>query len=78
MHLKLPLLFAAPGDNAFDVARILIERGAKVTIVMRSARPRAQALLVNRIREYAAAYSRLSALNILLVIIVQCCASSVW
>ena len=38
------------GDNAFDVSRMLIERGIKATIVMRAATPRAQPLLVERLR----------------------------
>ena len=42
------------GDNAFDVARMLIERGVRATIVMRSQTPRAQPLLVERLRQHAA------------------------
>jgi len=41
------------GDNAFDVAHILIERGIKVTIVMRAATPRAQPRLIERVRGHA-------------------------
>src|SRR5262249_61882784 len=43
------------GDNAFDVSRMLAEKGVRVTIVMRSKSPRAQPLLVERLREYQAA-----------------------
>jgi len=32
------------GDNAFEISRILVEKGVRVTIVMRSKSPRAQAL----------------------------------
>jgi thioredoxin reductase (NADPH) len=38
------------GDNAFDVAHILVERGIKVTILMRSSTPRAQPRLIERVR----------------------------
>jgi len=38
------------GDNAFDVARMLVERGVRVTIVMRSRAPRARPALVERLR----------------------------
>jgi thioredoxin reductase (NADPH) len=38
------------GDNAFDVAHILIERGIEVTIVMRAKTPRAQRRLIERVR----------------------------
>jgi len=37
------------GDNAFDVARMLAERGAKAIVVMRSKAPRAQPLLLERL-----------------------------
>ena len=40
------------GDNAFDVSRILAEKGVRVTIVMRSKAPRAQPLLVERLRPH--------------------------
>jgi thioredoxin reductase len=40
------------GDNAFDVARMLGERGAKATIIMRSKSPRAQPLLVERLGQH--------------------------
>jgi len=42
------------GDNAFDVSRMLIEKGVRATIVMRSPAPKAQPLLVARLRERAA------------------------
>ena len=42
------------GDNAFDVSRMLAERGVRATIVMRSKRPRAQPLLVERLRRHEA------------------------
>jgi thioredoxin reductase (NADPH) len=38
------------GDNAFEISRILVEKGVRVTIVMRSKAPRAQPLLVERLR----------------------------
>jgi thioredoxin reductase (NADPH) len=40
------------GDNAFDVSRMLAESGVRVTIVMRSKAPRAQPLLVERLRPH--------------------------
>jgi thioredoxin reductase (NADPH) len=40
------------GDNAFDVSRMLAERGARVTLVMRSRSPTAQPLLVERLRPH--------------------------
>jgi thioredoxin reductase len=40
------------GDNAFEVSGILLEKGVRVTIVMRSPLPRAQPLLVERVRKY--------------------------
>jgi len=40
------------GDNAFDVARMLAERGVRVTIVMRSSAPRAQPLIVQRLLKH--------------------------
>jgi thioredoxin reductase len=40
------------GDNAFDVARMLAEKGVRVTIVMRSPRPRARSHMVERLREH--------------------------
>jgi thioredoxin reductase (NADPH) len=42
------------GDNAFDVSRMLAESGVRVTIVMRSKAPRAQPLLVERLRPHQA------------------------
>jgi thioredoxin reductase (NADPH) len=42
------------GDNAFDVARMLIERDVKATIVMRSKLPRAQPALIDRVRAHEA------------------------
>jgi thioredoxin reductase (NADPH) len=41
------------GDNAFDVAGTLLAKGVKVSIVMRSEHPRAQKLLVDRVRAHA-------------------------
>ena len=41
-------LIVGGGDNAFDVARLLRAKGTRVTIAMRSQRPRAQAMLVER------------------------------
>ena len=40
------------GDNAFDVSRILVEKGVRATIVMRSKSPKARPLLVERLREH--------------------------
>jgi len=40
------------GDNAFDVSRILAEKGVRVTVIMRSKSPKAQPLLVERLRRY--------------------------
>jgi thioredoxin reductase len=42
------------GDNAFDVSRMLVEKGVKATIVMRSHSPHAQPLLVERLRAHQA------------------------
>lgn len=42
------------GDNAFDVSRILIEKGVRVALVMRSRLPKAQPLLVERVRQLEA------------------------
>ena len=42
------------GDNAFDVSRTLAERGISVTVIMRSRLPKAQPLLVERLRGYQA------------------------
>src|ERR1700732_1489887 len=40
------------GDNAFDVSRMLAERGVRVTIVMRGKSARALPLMVQRLRRY--------------------------
>jgi thioredoxin reductase (NADPH) len=40
------------GDNAFDVARMLVEKGVRVTIVMRSQAAKAQPLLVQRLDKH--------------------------
>jgi thioredoxin reductase (NADPH) len=40
------------GDNAFDVSRMLAEQGVKPTIIMRSRSPRAQPLMVERLRQF--------------------------
>jgi thioredoxin reductase (NADPH) len=40
------------GDNAFDVSRMLVEKGVRVTIVMRSPAPKAQPLFVQRLRKH--------------------------
>jgi thioredoxin reductase (NADPH) len=40
------------GDNAFDVARMLAEKGVRVTVVMRSLAPKAQPRMVRRLREH--------------------------
>jgi len=42
------------GDNAFDVSRMLAEKGARVTLLMRSKAPKAQPLLVERLRRHQA------------------------
>jgi thioredoxin reductase len=42
------------GDNAFDIARRLAENGVRVTLVMRSQAPKAQPLLVDRLRGHQA------------------------
>jgi thioredoxin reductase (NADPH) len=42
------------GDNAFDISRRLAEKGVRVTLVMRSQAPKAQPLLVERLRGYQA------------------------
>jgi thioredoxin reductase (NADPH) len=42
------------GDNAFDVSRMLAERGVNVSLVMRSQQPKAQPLLVERLRPHQA------------------------
>jgi thioredoxin reductase (NADPH) len=43
------------GDNAFDVSRMLVEKGVKATIIMRSRSPRAQPLMVQRLRQFESA-----------------------
>jgi thioredoxin reductase (NADPH) len=40
------------GDNAFDVSRMLAEKGVRVTIIMRSPSPRARAPMVERLRRH--------------------------
>jgi thioredoxin reductase len=40
------------GDNAFDVSRMLAERGVRVTIVMRSSSPRASPWMLERLRRH--------------------------
>ena len=42
------------GDNAFDVSRMLAEKGVRVSVIMRSKSPRAQPFLVERLRPYQA------------------------
>jgi len=42
------------GDNSFDVSRMLMEKGVRATIIMRSGTPRAQPLLVQRLRKHQA------------------------
>jgi thioredoxin reductase len=42
------------GDNAFDVSRILAEKGVKASIVVRSPTPKAQPWLVERLRAHQA------------------------
>ena len=42
------------GDNAFDVSRMLAEKGVRVSVIMRSKSPRAQPLLVQRLHPYQA------------------------
>jgi thioredoxin reductase (NADPH) len=42
------------GDNAFDVARMLAEKGVAVTIVMRSTSPHARPQMVDRLRPHEA------------------------
>jgi thioredoxin reductase (NADPH) len=40
------------GDNAFDVSRMLIEKGVRATIVMRAKTPRAQPIMIKRLRKH--------------------------
>ena len=42
------------GDNAFDVSRMLAEKGVRVSVIIRSKSPRAQPLLVQRLHPYQA------------------------
>jgi thioredoxin reductase len=42
------------GDNAFDVSRMLAEKGMRVTLVMRSKSPKGQPLLVERLHPHQA------------------------
>jgi thioredoxin reductase (NADPH) len=42
------------GDNAFEVSSKLIEKGVRVTLAMRSKSPKAQPLLVERLRRHEA------------------------
>ena len=42
------------GDNAFDVSRILAEKGVRVSLIMRSRLPKAQPLLIERLRRHQA------------------------
>lgn len=42
------------GDNAFDVSRVLAEKGVQVTIVMRSKSPHARPQLIDRLRRHEA------------------------
>jgi thioredoxin reductase (NADPH) len=39
------------GDNAFDVARMLAEKGVRVSVIMRSQMPKAQPLMVRRLHK---------------------------
>jgi thioredoxin reductase (NADPH) len=43
------------GDNAFDVSRILAEKGVRVSLIMRSRLPKAQPLLIEHLRRHQAA-----------------------
>jgi thioredoxin reductase (NADPH) len=40
------------GDNAFDVGRMLAEKGVRVTVIMRSQVPRARPLMLQRLRRH--------------------------
>ena len=42
------------GDNAFDVSRVLAEKGVHVTIVMRSKSPHARPQLIDQLRRHEA------------------------
>jgi thioredoxin reductase (NADPH) len=50
--LKSHVAVIGGGDNAFDVSRMLIEKGVRATLIMRSPRPRAQPRLVARLRAH--------------------------
>jgi thioredoxin reductase (NADPH) len=50
--LKSHVAVIGGGDNAFDVSRMLIEKGVRATVVMRSTVPRAQPRLVARLRAH--------------------------
>ncbi len=43
------------GDNAFEISRMLAEKGVRVTVVMRAKAPRAQPLLIERLQPHQAA-----------------------
>ena len=53
-HLAAHIAVIGGGDNAFDVSRMLAEKGARVTLLMRSKQPKAQPLLVERLRQHQA------------------------
>jgi thioredoxin reductase (NADPH) len=40
------------GENAFDVSRMLAEKGVRVTVIMRSPSPRARPLMIERLRRH--------------------------
>jgi len=42
------------GDNAFDVSRMLAEKGVRVSLIMRSAKPRARPAMVDALRKHQA------------------------
>jgi thioredoxin reductase len=50
MALGAHVAIIGGGDNAFDVAHILLRQGVKVTIVMRAQVPRAQPRLIEQVR----------------------------
>ena len=50
--LKSHVAVIGGGDNAFDVSRMILEKGVRATIVMRSTVPRAQPRLVERLRPH--------------------------
>jgi thioredoxin reductase (NADPH) len=51
-HLGSHVAIIGGGDNAFDVARMLAEKGVRVTIVMRSQVPKAGPPMVQRLRKH--------------------------